>query len=264
MNKNSDYIETLQSIENQLNITDFDDKPVILANSLSRQNSKFTLEEEKLLFCIISQLNSYGKNERKLQLNKIDLFETLGLNDTKDRYKILKQRFQSLMSKTYVEITLPDKSEWNGYVITAWGSTHKSHYFEVDLNERFMPYIEELANHYTKLSLNSIVQFDSKYSLDLYKYLSSWKDKDWDQYRYLSTKQLKELFGLDKESYVRANGKFDRYSFERYTVDVAIAEINKKTNLGVAYTKHKKGNRVQAYIFEYNDFEQLQKTGSKY
>lgn len=256
MNKNSDYIETLRNIEDQLTITDFDNKPVILANALTRRNSKFTLEEEQLLMCVLSQLNPYGKNPETIYLNKIDLFKKLGLEST-TRYRELKERFRNMTGKMWVDIRDEHKNERFGWIITGVKSDFKSEYFEVKLNDMFMPYIQELVNHYTKLSLESIVQFDSKYSLDLYKYLSSWKDKDWDQYRYLSTKQLKDLFGLNKEAYVRANGKFDRYSFERKTVDVAIAEINKKTDMGVAYTKHKKGNRVQAYIFEYNDFEKL-------
>lgn len=255
MNKNGDYIETLQSIEKQLMITDFDNKPVILANALTRKNSKFTLEEEQLLMCVLSQLNPYGKNPETIYVNKIDLFKKLGLEST-TRYRELKERFRNMTGKMWVDIRDENKNERWGWIITGVKSDYKSEFFEVKLNDMFMPYIQELVNHYTKLSLDSIVQFDSKYSLDLYKYLSSWKDKDWDQFRYLSTKQLKDLFGLTKDDYVY-NGKFNRTRFEQRTLDVAIEEINRKTDLGVAYHKHKKGNRVQAYVFEYNDFNKL-------
>lgn len=134
-----------------------------------------------------------------------------------------------------------------------------SYILKIEFNPRFLPYVEELLGHYTQLELDSVVEFKSKFSLSLYKYLSSWKDngkvKDTNQYRYLSTRELKELLGLGKEDYVY-NGKFNRSLFEKKTVDVAIEEINSKTNdLRVSYTKVKKGNRVIAYVFDINDIK---------
>ncbi len=257
----NDYIKTQDLIEKRLKSSRLDNKPVLISNVLTRQKTRFTLEEEQLLFCVLSKLKPFEKNNRIIEVLKEELFEKLGLFDTKERYMLLKKRFQSMMVKTYVSVTFEDKSNWNGFVITGWGSDYKSNHFKVEFNERFLPYVEELLGHYTRLELDSVVEFKSKYSLSLYKYLSSWKDNgnpnDTNQYRYLSTKELKELFGLGKEDYVY-NDKFNRALFEKKTVDVAVEEINSKTNdLRVSYTKVKKGNRVIAYMFDINDMKKI-------
>ena len=48
----------------------FDDKIVIYSNDLARQASKFTLEEEKILHLIFSQIDPHGKNATQVVLKK--------------------------------------------------------------------------------------------------------------------------------------------------------------------------------------------------
>lgn len=255
------YLERKEKLLKKAGNSAFDDNEVILSNKLSRQNSKFTLEEEQLLFCILSQLDQHSINESKVHLNKAELIKKLGLEKTNDKYAVLASRFQSMMDKTYVSLRIPGLGNWNGYIISGWGSKDYSDHYTVDLYDRFMPYIEQLAGHYTAMKLDSIIQFDSKYSLDLYKYLSSWQkgtkeNDDYHQMRYMSTKELKELFGLGKDAYVRKTGKFDRYTFEQRTVEVAVREINEKVpSIRVGWDKIKQGNRIKSYWFEIIDLE---------
>lgn len=68
--------------------------------------------------------------------------------------------------------------------------------------------------------------------------------------RYITTKELKELFGLALEHYVQ-NGKFNRANFERRTINLALEEISLKTNLIVLYVKNKEGNNVVNYNFSW-------------
>lgn len=233
----------------------------IISNKLARQNSKLTLEEEKLMHCIFSKLNAHGKNENIVKIEKAELWNLLGLTST-NRYAETKKKLQGLIDKTMVDFVDEKRTNYVGVVVTGFKSDYKSDHIEVSLNPLFMPFIEQLTTHYTKLEINSIVQFDSQYSLDLYKYLKSWnKSKEWEfgNARYLSTKQLKELFGLDKEDYV-SNGKFQRTRFEQRTIDTAIKEINSKTEMVVQYTKAKKGNRIIAYVFEIFEFDKWKKS----
>ena len=69
-----------------------------------------------------------------------------------------------------------------------------------------------------------------------------------------STKKLKMIFGLSKDDYMRKNETFDRNSFERYTVNKAVKEINEKSKciLNLRYEKIKKGNRIMAYEFYFD------------
>ena len=56
------------------------------------------------------------------------------------------------------------------------------------------------------------------------------------------------MFGLSKDDYCYKLGKFDRPNFEKYTIEVAIKEINQNTRINVEY---KKNNRVANYQFNF-------------
>ena len=68
-----------------------------------------------------------------------------------------------------------------------------------------------------------------------------------------STRKLKMMFGLSIDDYMR-DGHFDRYNFERKTINKAVKEINEKSKCikNLTYRKVKKGSRIQYYLFTYN------------
>ena len=45
------------------------------------------------------------------------------------------------------------------------------------------------------------------------------------------------MFGFSKDDYCKKDGKFDRNNFEKYTIEVAIKEINQNTRMKVEYKK---------------------------
>ena len=61
---------------------------------------------------------------------------------------------------------------------------------------------------------------------------------------------------LSKEDYV-SGGRFDRYNFERKTINVAIQDINEKSKCiqNLRYEKRKRNGRIQGYVFffDYTD-----------
>ena len=249
---NTNEVEALENIEKDTIKGQFDNKMVVISNDLARQSTGITLEEEKLLHCIFSQLNPYGKNDTKITLKKSELFEKLGLKSPK-KYSETKKKLKNLMYKSMVDIVDSEGMDLYGMVIVSARSAEKSEYFEITLNKDFMPYVEQLVSHYTKLQLDAIVQFNSKYSLILYKYLSSWAGTHPERMQLISTKELKALFDLSKDDYVY-NGHFNRALFEKKTLDTAIDEINEKVpGFDIVYRKSKKGNRVQGYILHWID-----------
>ncbi|MBP1525174.1 MAG: replication initiation protein [Spiroplasma ixodetis] len=226
----------------------YDDLTVYYANELARMCSKFTLEEEKVLHLIFSQIKPYEKNDTTIKINKLDFFNKLEL-ESKDRYPRYRKLVHGLINKTYLELKEKNGKELIGVVITASRWNSKESFFEINLNNWFMPFLEQLVKNYTKLQLNSILKLKSKYALTLYKYICSWNDESKNiNQRYITTKDLKELLGLSIDDYVY-NGKFQRKLFENYTIKKAILEINEKTNLILSFRKNKKGNKIQNYEF---------------
>lgn len=197
---------------------------------------------------IFIQINPYGKNPTTFKLNKLDFFDKLDL-ESQDRYNRYRKLVRGLINKTFFEIKELNRNELVGVIIYNSSWNPKQPFFEVDLNPKLMPFIEQLKEHYTKVDLNTVCAFKSKHALTLYKFFCSWTNESKNENkRYLTTKDLKELFGLSKEAYVQ-NGKFKRYLFERKTIKPAIAEINEKTNILIEFKKNKKVNKAQNYEF---------------
>jgi len=229
--------------------------PVYYSNQIARMRTKFTLEEEKVIHVIFSKLKAFEKNPTTVTLDKRDLFRVLGISGD-SKYKTYRKIFKGIIQKSYMEILDKDGNMSQGIVITGIKWNTKKHKIEVFLNDLFMPYISELVSNFTMVELENIVDFKSKYSLIVYRWLCSWANNSTnfsENARYISTKNLKELFGLDEQDYVY-KGKFNRALFEKHTIDNAVLEINAKTDLKVEYKKIKQGNRVKAYAFHFVRF----------
>lgn len=249
-------------MENEKNQFDF--LTVYYANELARKYSKLTLEEQKVLHLIFSQIKPDEKNPTVFKLNKLDFFNKLEL-ESEDRYNRYRKLIQGLIKKSYFEIKDIKGNETIGVVIHKAKWYKNEPYFEIFLDEDFMPYLEQLVKigYYTKVNLNSVLKLKSKHSLTLYKWLCSWTDESKSQsQRYIITKDLKELFGLSIDDYVY-NGKFNRAHFERKTIKPAIGEIILKTDLAVSFKKNKKGNFVQNYEFTWTQKEENSKKDKK-
>lgn len=232
----------------------YDDLTVYYANELARKYCKFTLEEQKVLHLIFSQIKPYGKNPTTFKLNKLDFFNKLEL-ESKNRYPRYRKIVHGLINKSFFEVKDEFGKQILGVVITASSWNSKESFFDVDINWRFMPYLEQLVREYTKLQLDSILKLKSKHSLTLYKFLCSWSDENKKiNQRYITTKDLKELLGLSIDDYV-SNGRFHRPSFEKYVIFSSIKEINEKSNYVVKCKKNKKRNTVQNYEFTWTQKE---------
>lgn len=229
----------------------FNNKNVIISNELARQSLNIPLEIEKLLHCVLSQYSKDIDNQ-EIQIKKADLFEILGLKGN-NRYRDTLIQLKRMIHYTIVDARIHGK-DIIAPVFIKVESVPQSEFIEVTLNPSFMPHMRDFVSLFTVLNLESIVRFHSKYSLMLYKHLASWRGAHYATFQEITTKELKEVLGLTKNDYVRSTGKFDRSSFERYAVKVAVKEINEKVpGWEVTWGKIKKGNRVQAYYFHWED-----------
>lgn len=224
-------------------------REVIISNALARESSRYTLEEEKMAHYIFAHLNPYGDNPTKIVLSKKKIVNIFGVN-SKSTYDTLKWRMKGMMLKSILSFK-DEKTTLMGVLITLVKWEEGTDEVEITLNDGFMPYISNLSSYYTKLDWKSIVAFNSKHALSLYKYLSSWAKDDEVIMISLTTKEVKELFDLDKSDYTY-NNKFMRPLFEKKVLNVAMNEINERVpGFRIKWHKAKKGNTVLGYVFEF-------------
>ena len=241
---------------------------VAISKSLANTQIQWTLEQRKLFYMCLTKI-AWRKdvNNPEIILDKKEITETLGLKlDSKHRSQYLRSAFRKLADNSHVHWTDPDDSEvWeDGRLIRRVRSTRGE--IIVLFDDYYMPHLQNLAQSYITFLTDDVYSFKSKFSYILFHELRLHCDTRRTNLRTYTTKQLKELFGLSKDDYVRKDGKFDRYSFEKKVLDVAIEEINgtkmvqlqplpameaTPKNPNKLYEKVKKGGLVVGYRLKY-------------
>lgn len=148
----------------------------------------------------------------------------------------------------------------------------------VEIDSKFLPHFENLY----KLSANEkksfitfmqpdLLSFDSSFSYPLFMRLRSCGKSGGAINEYsMTTRQLKELFGLGEEAYVRKDGHFDRTNFEKFVINPAIVDINKSETItilpwedGKLFAKEKVRGKVVGYKFKFQIWDKKKITRNR-
>lgn len=255
-----EVVKMTKNVDNSLK-----NQVIAMSNTLAEKSTRFTVFQQRLFYVSLASLklnkNSTKTDEKlekkernEVKINKQELFEYLSITNDNNRWTRVRNEFKKLASNSYIQFG-NDEEYADGFIICGVRSTRYNIYVRFDTY--FLPLVEELADNYVRLLDDDVVSFDSKFSMMLYQNLM--KDK-WKltNPEYLgidySTRQLKMMFGLDKDVYVNKNGNFNRTLFERKTINRAVKEISEKSKCikNLTFKKVKKGNRVQYYLFTFN------------
>ena len=225
-----------------------------MSNTLAEKSTHFSVVQQKLFYISLAALKNGTNSDNEVIIDKKDLFDYLGLAQDTSRWTTLRYQLKKLRYNSEIEFSDGDHFD-DGQLITGARSCQDGVHIRFD--PYYLPLIQELANNYVRLLDDDVVSFCSKYSMMLYQNLlkDKWKLTNVD---YLgidySTRQLKMMFGLSKDDYVKKDGHFNRTTFENRTIDIAVKDINEKSKCiqNLRYEKVKKGNRVQYYLFTFN------------
>lgn len=239
-------------MENQTYIRKLEDarltKEIVkMDNTLVKKTTLFNVDETKLFFIALASIQKDQKSNiiriSKTETKKILNYESDGF------YSKIRKRFEEMMKKSFIRFG-SDEERNDGFLFTNIKSDRNYIYLKV--SEDYFDLLIHVVSNFTLLWLKDLVSFKSKYSVILYQNLIRLKNKDEDGVVF-STRGLKEIFDLDKDSYC-SNGKFNRYEFDRNVVNVAVNEINVRANeiKNVRYDKLKKNRRVIGYIFYFD------------
>ena len=226
---------------------------IAMSNILAEKSTRFSVLQQKLFYVCLASLKQGINSRNEVEINKLELFNCLGIEKETGRYTRIKGEFEQLAHNSFVQFDTTD-GFCQGFLICNIRLSRNT--FFVQFNDYYLPLVQELANNYVRLLDDDVISFNSKYSMMLYQNLmkDKWKLTNVD---YLgidySTRKLKMMFGLSIDDYMR-NDHFDRYNFERRTINPAVKEINEKSKCikNLTYRKVKKGSRIQYYLFSYH------------
>ena len=247
--------ETYQFPDNDLH-----NQIIAMDSELAKQATNFTIEEQRLFYITLASIKPNQKSSI-IEIDKKAVLDMLGFN-SQNQYSRLRPMFTKMIKKSL--ILSGDDEVWNdGFLFYKCRTTKKKIYIYVD--DEYIPLLIKLQPGFTRLLSDDAISFKSKFSMILYQQLMRLNNKG-DYGVGFTTKELKMIFGLSKDDYV-TKGHFDRFAFERRTINVAVKDINEKSKCiqNLRYEKRKKNGRVQGYVFffDYTDPNEFRTTYNK-
>lgn len=228
---------------------DLHEQIIAMDNTLTKKATKFTVDEQRLFYITLASIKPDQKGN-EIEIDKKATINMLGLT-SRDVYSRIRPMFVKLIRNSMISFTESEEIWQDGFLFTKVRTTKRKVYVTVD--QEYIPLLIKLQPGFTRLLSDDAISFKSKFSMLIYQQLMRWSHKG---VFGATTKELKDLFGMTKDDYVY-NGAFNRALFEKYTIDVAVRDINEKSKCinNLKYEKKKKGNRIQGYVFyfEYTD-----------
>lgn len=200
--------------------------------SIAKLNQGLTLNQMQLLAFAIYSTQQNGATE----FHKVEFEKKFGI----EKYQTIhaKQDAQKLLG---LQFSIEDLENHYFEYWNVFGSIkYKEGLFNFRWNEEFVPHILELKDKYLTTDLTITSHFKSGFSWTLYDYLKA-------HYGYwhkpISKGALMRLFGVENiKTYIENTAQF-----KRAVLDVAIAEINKYTEMEIRYNVEKEGRAISGF-----------------
>jgi len=251
-------------------------------NLLITAKYRSSLLENKLLAIALANIqNSYEDDNGNLisELKASEIKKLMG-DSSNSIYRHLEPIAQQMTGRT-IGMKDPEKEIFD-YKSVVTHAHYENGTFTIEFNHLLKDQIIDIQNKYTVLNLPTMLLFKSVYSFRLYELLKSMsyipkgqkrieEEQNWELKFQLS--ELKLELGVvnansDKVQKILSNKKhpnfdeavkaapeqvFEQYrDFKRRVLDVAVSEINEKTEMNVSYEtiKSGRGGKVNAIVFE--------------
>lgn len=106
-----------------------------------------------------------------------------------------------------------------------------------------MPYLTQLKNKFTGISIKNVSSLKRTYSIRLYELLIQYKEIG---YRTITIENFRIMLNIED--------KYDLFKdLDKYVLKPAIKELNEKSNLTVQLKKIKNGRNISALSFSFKE-----------
>ncbi len=222
------------------------DNYVVMANNMVLHSaSNLSLNELKLLRFIIMQTE---KDENELFTYTIPTKELAKVLEIKhkDFYKKLKTMTKHIMQEV-IYIGNDSQEEWLMFHWVDFCRYQKGR-VTIKLSDELKPFLVGLRGNFSRYRLSEIITLKSIYAIRIYEILNG----------YLNEKNLPHAdvsieISVNIDELRRATDtekKFERpYDFKRKVIDMAIKEINEKSQYHITATPYRRGKTIAGFEF---------------
>ncbi|MEK9200332.1 MULTISPECIES: replication initiation protein [Bacillales] len=196
--------------------------------SMAKLNKGLTLNQMQLLAFSIFSTQKNGVTE----FHKVEFEKKFGISKYKTEDAMVDAEAITSVKFSFSDLENNKFSYWNVFR----GMSYDNGLFKFVWAEEMIPHILELKEKYITIDLTITSKFKSGFSWTLYDYLKAHYGY-W--HKLVSKDALMRLFGVEKKKTYQNTAQF-----KRGVLDVAIAEINKFTELEVHYKEIKEGRSI--------------------
>lgn len=220
------------------------DHYTVAANDIIRGKQSMTLQTARLIRLLITQVVKEDKDLKTYTCKISDLAKFLNV-DSSNLYRNIRQICDcSMKSVVYIGTGNP-KEPWEMF---HWLSTAKydgEGTITLRLSDEVKPYVLELDKWFTQYQLKNILEFNSYYAIRLYEILQC------EDGIYRNEKESHEFEVEELRRFFDCENKYKLFAdFKRKVIEIAIREINEKSDIWVSPTYKKWGRAINSIVFE--------------
>lgn len=208
---------------------------MVKSNYIIEASYKLSLQEQRLIYILTTKINRDDKDFKNCRFTQTEINNILSKH--KITFNELNQYIDSLRNRELVII------RENSILKTKWLSS--AEYFddgsiELCFDSKLKPYLLQLKDRFTKLSLNRVVTFSSNYSCRIYELLKQYESIG---ERVISIENLRTMFCIEPNEY-KLYG-----DFKRKVILKAQKEINSNSDISFDFEEIKTGRKVTSIKF---------------
>ena len=221
---------------------------------IQRSRFNLSLQEQKIILYLISQITPYDHEFKLYEFNIIDFCKVCGIDpDGGKNYRDIKAAIKTVADQS-VWIHINEDEETLLRWIEKPYINKNSGTIRIRLDEDMKPFLLDLKANFTSYELIYTLRFRSKYTIRLYELINSIHFRPLEEYvRTYNLEELKVLMGA--EIYTTYQ------TFKTRALNMAVNEINRYSDKNLRYEVVKKGRSVEAirlYITSKDALENLQ------
>lgn len=216
----------------------------VAANDIIKGKQSMTLQTARLIRLLITQVVKEDKDLKTYTCKITDLAKFFNISKN-NLYRDIKQICNCAMLST---VSIGDGDPKHPWKMFHWLSTAQydgAGTLTLRLSDEIKPYVLELEKWFTQYQLKNILEFNSYYAIRLYELIKcrDGENKNSQSELEFTIDELRTFFDCEK--------KYSAFKdFRKNVIEIAVREINEKSDIWVNPTYQKTGRMITSVVFE--------------
>lgn len=210
---------------------------VVKENRLINARYDLTLQEQRLVLWLISEIKPTDKGFSTFRMNIKEIAAFIGLEGSKNIY----ERMYSVTRRLLTRVIEIEKE--NGYLFQSnWISSadYGPGHVDISLDPRLLDFLIAVSKNFTKYELKNAITMRSTHAIRMYELLKQYEKIG---SRVLTVEQIRAACHIKDTQYAFVK------DLRLYVVDIAVREINERSDIFVSWEPVKSGRKITGFSF---------------